>query len=66
MKQSYWEENWIDKLFVTPADAVQLDFFMFLLSRGNHLVYAKEIYFLHLWFHEWFVLFFRIICYTQW
>ena len=56
----------MDKLFVTPADAVQLDFFMFLLSRGNHLVYAKEIYFLHLWFHEWFVLFFRIICYTQW
>ena len=36
MKQSYWEENWLDKLFASFADDVQLDFLMFLLSRGNH------------------------------
>ena len=66
MKQSYWEENWLDKLFASFADDVQLDFLMFLLSRGNHLVHVKKIYFVHVWFYEWFVLFFRVICYTQW
>ena len=66
MKQSYWEENWLDKLFTSYADDMQLDFLMFLLSRGNHLVHVKKIYFVHVWFHEWFVLFFRVICYTQW
>ena len=66
MKQSYWEENWLDKLFASYADDVQLDFLMFLLSRGNHLVYEKKICFVHEGFYEWFVLFLRIICYTQW
>ena len=66
MKQSYWEENWLDKLFASFADDVQLDFLMFLLSRGNNLVHVKKIYFVHVWFYEWFVLFFRVICYNQW
>ena len=45
MKQSYWEENWLDKLFASYADDVQLDFFMFLLSRGNHLVHVRKFTF---------------------
>ena len=43
MKQSYWEENWLDKLFASYADDVQLDFLMFLLSRGNNLVHVEKI-----------------------